>query len=122
MEQGQAANSQAKGPLIMPALVEAEAGQTITLPIELHGELTPDVLKGRLIVSGEAISIQSVRKTQALKESSYRVLSELEGNEVIFHIEPTLSNGGKPLPQGPLFEVTLTLGAAFSVVYNISMN
>lgn len=122
MEQGSAANSQSKGPLIMPGMIEAEAGQTITLPIELFGELTPEVLKGRLTVSGEAVSIQSVRRTQAVKERGYDVLSMLEGNEVIFRIEPASTNGGSPLPQGPLFEITLTLGTAFSVVYNINVN
>ena len=111
-----------KGPLMMPPMVEASAGQTVTLPIELYGQLDLDVLRGKVVVSGEAINFQSVQRTQALKERGYQVLAAREGNEIMFRIERTQDNGGGPLPEGPLFEITLTLGAVFPIVYLVNVN
>jgi len=111
-----------KGPLLMPAMVEAPAGQTITLPVELHGQLELDELKGKIVVSGEAVSVQWVRGTQALRDRGYQVLAAPDGNEIMFQIERTPNNAGGPLPEGSLFEITLTLSAMFPIVYSVNVN
>lgn len=113
----------AGGAFIVPERVEAQHNQTVSLPVNLHGNLNVNRLSGKLVVSSEGASIQSLRATPALKTSGYRVFYEYpEDNQAFFEIRKAQNGGGNPLPEGTLFEATLSLGDAFPVVYPVNID
>ena len=114
------ARAVARSALIWPDRVETLPGQTLTLPVQLFGTLDLSVLRGRLAVTGDDVNIVSLKPTQALKDSGYRLLYEYpEGNEDFFEIQRT--SGAAVLPTGTLFEVTIKIGPASSIFYPVNV-
>lgn len=112
----------AKAPsVIMPAFQEAHHADSITVPIELYGNLNFNELRGRLVIGGQQLTITSLQATPDLIAKGYDVLSSLNGNQARFLItRDGEANGG--LQQGILFNATIQLDAANQVVYPVSVD
>jgi hypothetical protein len=107
--------------MIMPAFQEARSAETVTVPIELYGNLNIDELRGRLVIGSQQLTITSIQATPDLIAKGYDVLSAINGNQAKFLItRDGAANGG--LHQGILFYATIQLDAASQVVYPVSVD
>jgi hypothetical protein len=110
----------ARAALLLPGWAEAQAGQVVHVPVELHKPVHADVLEGRVVVDGD-ISIQALQPTQTLLGSGYQVLAGAGGKQVKFRIQRDIAGNGV-LPAGALFTATLVLGSASPVLYPVSVD
>jgi hypothetical protein len=103
--------------LIMPDFLNLRPEESpVTLQVHLYGSAAVDELEGRLVAGNGEVNIQAVKATEALKESGYNIFSDVEGNQGTFLIKKQASHNGDPLPEGPLFDVTMTLGSSVQIV------
>lgn len=108
--------------LVMPEMKEAARGETLPVRISLYGNLTVDLMKCKLVVSGEGGSIQSIRSTQALKESGFRLtdIGESGDREISFSIRRVAQ--ANPLPEGAIIETQLTFGTTGPAKYTVNLD
>lgn len=100
---------------------EAQPNQLVKVQIRLHGQLDVRTVEGKLLATTQGVTFQSLTRTQALKDSGFHVLAQVDGGEVFFRIVRDGIMGNAILPEGPLFEATLSVGEAFSVIYQITL-
>lgn len=97
----------------------------VTLQVCLYGSVEVDELEGSFAVGGGGIDIQAVDETQELAASGYKLYRDATsatGDKFDFIIRKQGSNIDAPLPEGPLFEVTLELDPeVVEVVYPVSI-
>jgi len=106
--------------LIMPKWVEGRSEEVLTIPVELHGALNIDKLRGTLVVGSDQVKVTSLQATAELQAQGYDVLSSTKKNQATFSLER--NNGAGGLIAGPLFNATVQLDSANQVVYPISVN
>lgn len=108
--------------LIMPEMTKAAPGETVSVVINLYGNLSVDSMKCKLGVSGEGASIQSIRSTQALKDRKYKLgdLSESGGSEMSFNILRDAE--ANSLPEGAIIEASIKVGPTGPAKYTINLD
>jgi CHAT domain len=108
--------------LVMPEIRKAAPDETITVPINIFGHLSVDLMKCKLAVIGAGASIQLLRSTQLLKDSGFRLkdMTEAGMTDISFSIERT--SQANPLPQGAIIEAQLTLGPTIPAKYTINLD
>jgi phosphohistidine swiveling domain-containing protein len=106
--------------LIMPDRgLTTQPNATVTIPIKLHQPVKVTSLEGRFVVGGTNVTIQSLKVSQGLTDSGYRALFDVRDSQADFEIRR--KNGDSPLPEGVLFNATLTLGSMDPAVYVIGI-
>jgi hypothetical protein len=113
------------GAVVMPVRTEAPPEQEeVEVPVRLFGSLPVTRLRGRLTVSGGA-EIRGIVKSDAIRQRSYSLLTEIEGSHANFDLQWDDPNGGNAeppgLPDGLLFTVRVAPGAAVPAVYHINI-
>lgn len=108
--------------LVMPDRHTASPGQTITVNINLHGNLSADLIQCKLTVSGAGASIESVHSTQQVKDRKYGLadISESGGSEIFFSIKRNAE--ANALPEGAIIQAKLTLGATVPAKYTVNLD
>jgi hypothetical protein len=106
--------------LILPGFVEARHAEVIKIPINLHGRLKIEELRGRIVVGNEQMRVQSLEATQELLDSGYEILSSVKSNTGSFSINK--ASGNADLPEGTLFEVTVELAQTYPAVHTINLS
>jgi hypothetical protein len=107
--------------LLIPELRQAQQNGPVTVPVRLAGSLTVSELEGVLVVDSPEAHIDQVRTSSLVKASDYRMLSDVDGNRVTFHIERKHKDQG-PIPPGPVMEVTVSLGPSAGMLYPVAID
>jgi hypothetical protein len=113
---------QRQASLIMPDRLELHPEENpVTLQVHFYGSVAVDELEGSLVVGDREVDIQAVKATESLKESGYKMLSDVEGNQATFSISKQAHHNDGSLPEGPLLDVRFTLGSSIEVVYPVTI-
>lgn len=111
----------AKGPaLIMPICVEGRSEESVTIAMELQGDLNIDELRGTIVVGGAEVNVTALVATPELLASGYEVLSSTKDNRATFSIERQV--GTATMKTGPILKATVKLAEANQVVYPINLS
>jgi hypothetical protein len=108
--------------VVMPERKNATPGETLSVLINLHGNLSVDLMKCKLAVSGEGASIQSIRSTQPLKDRKFKLenISESGGSEISFEVKRDAE--ANALPEGPILDARITVGPAVPAKYTVNLD
>lgn len=109
--------------LLMSGRVEAMYESAAIVPLELHGRLKANTLRGDVIFGSDQVKITSIKATQQLLDAGYQVLSLARDNQASFYIEREKSSSEpKELPQGALLDIYVELGTAYQFVCPVSVS
>ncbi len=104
---------------VRPTRLEVPPGTLAgTLQVELRGTLAARELRGVLVAGDGDIAIREVEATPALLAAGFEAFRGRGGTEVPFFIRR--GGGAAPLPEGPLLDVTVSLGPAIQAVYPVA--
>jgi len=114
------------GRVLRPARLETTADRAVVVSLRLEkGALDVKSLEGRLVVDGTGVQFTSVALAAPAAAAGYELLHQVQPTHATFLVRrrpPGALVPVGPLPEGPLLDVGLAVGAVSNGVYPINVD